>query len=171
METQNINNNIEQKDNNLINDIIYESINASEFNKISNLSEFKSLSLYDLGEQDIEFVKLLIELGKFSNITVGNSFKLLSAFMIYKGVVTLYSKIAFTDNQSNFSESKLISYNIIKERKIKHFMFLGAPVIVGLFLIGNEITKPMSVNININLNSQITDSKSNTPNKIIASSL
>ena len=66
MASKNINNNIEQTDNNLVNDILSESINTSEFNKISNLSEFKSLSLEDKE-------RMFKELEEFKNRLVGNN--------------------------------------------------------------------------------------------------
>jgi hypothetical protein len=142
-----------------------------EMTKTKPLGELGDITVNEALNKGIEFVKPLIELGKDSNINAENSFKLLSAFFLYKGVVNLYSKTAFKDDTLNLSESSLKYRNKFKERKIRQFMYLGAPLIVGLFLIGKEITQPISVNINVNLDSKTIDSNSNTSNKYVTSSL
>ena len=135
------------------------------------LGELGEVTVNEALNKGIEFLRPLIELGKDYNITVDNSLQIFSCFLLYKGVVKLYSKTAFKDNTSNLSVSDLLRSNRYRERRIRNFMLGAAPVILGVFLIGRELTGPMVVNVKVDIESQVPDNKSNQSGKIISSSL
>lgn len=119
--------NISLKDFNEINKYVKE--NQDKLSKVKPLGEYGEITLNEAINKGVQVLGPVVNHIKENSEIINYGSIAGSLFLIYKSVVRLYTKVAYSEQPSLPTPHQVAYYKINRAKEIKAFMILGAPFI------------------------------------------